>query len=184
MIMKISKIVIIMLLSLVSITGNAQHLQFMGVSMGGDIRSFTQSLTSKGMTKLYSGTHPEEEWVTMSGDFWMFENVDLLIQAPYADSGTTFVNVSSIRATKSIYTNLISSLDKKYGKHIVKVNQQYSGDQTCIWKTSKGNIEVWRSKYSSDDSKCNVEINYIDYPKVKREKTSANVKVKARANDL
>lgn len=171
------------MLVLVSITAKAQHLQFMGVSMGGDIHTFAQSLTSKGMTKLYSGTHPDEEWVTMSGDFWMFDNVDLVIQAPYADNGTTFVEVSSIRTNKSAYANLLASLDKKYGKHIVKANVRYSGDQKCIWQTSKGNVEVWRSQYSTEDSKCNVEIDYLDYPRIRREKSSNNAKV-ARANDL
>ncbi len=177
------KITFLLLFAIVMLQLNAQHLQFMGVTMGGDIRDFAQSLTKKGLSINYSGTHPDEEWITMSGDFWLFNCAYVLIQAPYADNGTTFVQVSA-RANKSTYTKLINSLDRKYGRHTTQSDVRGYGDLKCIWRTNKGNITLWRSQFWSNDAKYNLELEYLDYPRVKRARARARARSKARINDL
>ena len=171
-------------MAFVAISSNAQHLSFMGVPMGGNLQTFIQSLKNKGLRIKYSGSHIDEDWVNMTGDFWQFNDVTILIKAPYIDKGVTSVTVQFARANRSTFSQLIQSLDKKYGKHTIERNVIGQGDTKYYWCTQSGNVEIWQTKYSKDDGKCNIEISYYDFPLVKREKEKNAARTKARANDL
>lgn len=167
-----------MLLILLSLGCHAQqHLTFMEIQMGGNFDTFIQSMIGKDLQVSHKGSHlygtdDDEDWCYLSGQFWKFGGVDILVKAPYIDGGVTFVNVSSCRADKETYNLLISQMNRKYGRQITNLNVRYTNDRECIWKTSKGNVIVWRSMFSTDDMKCNIEIEYQDFPYVKRkEKT-------------
>lgn len=180
-----ANIILVILLFIIPNVYAQRHLSFMGVQMGQDIKYFTDRLTEKGLNICYSGTHlygnnENEYWTTLSGAFWEFDFVDnILVKAPFIDKGVTLVQVM-VRVNNNTYKRLISALDLKYGHHQRNTNIQYSNDVQCVWITSKGNIEVWRSKFSEEDTQCNLEITYKDFLLVQR----VTNKRKARSNDL
>lgn len=166
-----------------------QHLSFMGIRMGGNINDFTRALQAKNVTVTYSGTHDygtddDEYWCSLNGDFWMFQNAYILVRAPYIDHGVSSVNVESIRDTKATFNNLIAQMDKKYGKHSVATGNHSPYSYKYTWKLSRGNIIVSRTQFSQYDGKCNLSIEYLDFPYVKRKSQSYVKRRNAHKNDL
>ena len=166
-----------------------QHLSFMGIRMGGNIYNFTKALQVKNFTVISSGTHDygtddDEYWYSLEGDFWMFQNAYILVKAPYIDHGVTCVNVEAIRGSKSTFNSLIGQIDRKYGKHSVVAGGMSLYSYKYIWKTSRGSIFVSRTKFSKNDGKCNMSIEYLDYPYVKRKAQAFVRRRNAHRNDL
>ena len=165
------------------------HLKFMGISMGGDINSFVNSLVQKGFRVDYTGKHRDwnnvayEDWATLSGPFWDFDWVDIVVQAPYEDGGVSYVEVNGngTRSNREQFERLIKSLDKKYGRHKVQRDHIAAGDYLYTWNLSNGTIQVWKSVgYNSEDGKCNLDIRYNDKPRMQRKVS----KKRKHANDL
>lgn len=179
------KLVVSIVLSIITLSLSAQHMTFMGVSMGKDIQSFTSQLSNKGLWVVADGTHDNEYWVTMNGDFWEFEGVSVLVKAPFVDGGVSIVSVWDARGNRTTTKNLITSLDSKSGKHTIERDVIIRGDTKCKWHTNKGDVELWHTKYYDEgDGKCNIEISYIDYPQVNRKQLNQTERTRARANDL
>ena len=160
--------------------------------MGGDITPFKDELIAKGYSPLYSGVRQQPEyidacsWQNFKGDFWEFKDATILVYSYQKDRGVSFVEVQLVRSTREQFNRLISSTDKKYGKHTIK-DEENLGGVIYIWQTPSGNIEIWRSGFWDGDGKCNLTITYKDFTLVNREAQSNAEKEKNRAvhkNDL
>lgn len=179
------KLFVSIVLSIITLSLSAQHMTFMGVSMGKDIQSFTSQLSNKGLWVVADGSHDDDYWVTMDGDFWDFEGVSVLIKAPFVDGGVSIVTVWNARGNRTTTKKLVASLDNKYGNHTMEHDVIARGDTKYKWHTQKGDVELLHTKYyDNGDGKCNIEISYIDYPQVRRKQQSQTERTRARANDL
>ncbi|MBR1799044.1 MAG: hypothetical protein IJ789_05085 [Bacteroidales bacterium] len=96
------------------------------------------------------------------------------------------MEVQLVRSSREQVNRLISSIDRKYGKHTIK-DEKNPGGVIYIWQTPSGNVEIWRSEFWDEDGRCNLTITYKDFTLVKREAQSYAEKEKNRAahkNDL
>ena len=185
--------ILLVLFCLIGLSSNAQsHMKFLGITMGGSITPFTDEMITKGYSPLYSGVYPQSKsvdacsWQNFKGDFWEFENATILVRSYQKDRGVSFVEVQLVRSSRNQFTRLISSTDKKYGKHTI-IDEISFGAVMYTWHTPSGNVEIWRSKFSEEDGKCNLTITYKDFTLVKREAQIDADKEKNRAvhnNDL
>lgn len=186
--MKKTTTFILLVVSISFVTEAQNHLKFMNVPIGGNINTFINSLKQKGFRLDYSGSHSDlnnvayEDWASLSGAFWEFDWVDVLVQAPYADGGVSFVQVcgNGTRSNRTQFNKLLSSLDRKYGKHKSESNSKFAGDMLYIWNLTSGTVKLWRSQFSSEDAHCNVEITYQDKTRVGR----SNNRKRSHGNDL
>lgn len=180
------------LLSIYSIGFSQNHMKFIGIPMGGAITPFTDEMIAKGFTPYRSGTinyaQPDDPccWQNFTGDFWEFNNVFVLVRSYLNDKGVSFVEVQFAYANRERFNRLISTMDKKYGKHSYIENESEWGTY-YIWKLAQGRVEICRTKFDYEDNKCELTITYKDYTLAKREdlnKTSIEKKKASHQNDL
>lgn len=141
-----------------------QHISFLGIPMGQSESVFDKKLRQKGF--VYKGINNVFETRMYDGTFWNYRNTRINVE--YENGKATSVNVGpneKIYNSISEFNKLVSSLDKKYGKHHPKENLFthflfYLGTG-YYWKVTGGYIVA--SRISTDDpSKIMIMIYYLD----------------------
>lgn len=125
-----------------------EHLKFMGIPITGSLTEMTDALKAKGLVIQNEVKDiPGFDAIKMHGKFWEYTDADVIVRYNNEFQCVTSVVVSIENAADSC-TDLIQSLDKKYGKH----NYEKDG----YWE-----------KYFWTDEFGAIEIDYVSYPKKK-----------------
>lgn len=142
----------------------AQHISFMGIQLGQSEKNIESQLLKKGFQ--YVGRNNVMYTKMYEGKFWKFENTRL--NTIVEDGKVTAISLCpSPRIYNQIpdYTNLVFSLDKKYGKHHVVSRSSKSPElavnQDFFWIVAGGAIvtNYAQNEITGDIIIC---INYYD----------------------
>ena len=143
-----------------------EHLQFMGIPMGGPIHEFVNTLCKeKGLTKEYVSTISDtgESVYVLKGNFWTFEGCGISVVE--SSSNTAYkVRVSildlSVYKYKINIEDLVKNLTIKYGPYKIDRDPGYK-DEFLIWETNGGTIK-YKENYIPDILDA-LYIEYVDY---------------------
>ena len=137
---------------------DAKHLKFMGIPITGNLTEMTDALNAKGLVIQNDVKDiPGFDAIKMHGKFWEYTDADVIVRYSNEFQCVTSVVVSIENAAGSC-TDLIQSLDKKYGKHNFEKDGYW---EKYFWADEFGTIEV---DYISYPKKKYIMLIYKDYP--------------------
>lgn len=110
--------ILCMLLTLLPLSAQGQqHISFMGVALGGDMKSTLEQLKQQG---LEDATHkswfPKMYCKYLEGSFWVFSDCDIAIRSIRKKQPVSSVYIHPHDNFLAL-NDLIRSLDEKYGRH-------------------------------------------------------------------
>ena len=158
------KVVILFIVSFCFVTLFAQHISFVGIQLGQSEQVVDRMLRQKGFQ--YVGVNNVMQTKMYNGTFWKFQ--DTRLNTEVEDGRVTAITLCPAYNTynqKSDFTNLVQSLDKKYGRHrlisdFFKVSD-LAGTDGFYWIISGGYIVSYYAQ-NSITGKILISIDYLD----------------------
>lgn len=137
---------------------DAEHLKFMGIPITGSLTEMTDALKAKGLVIQNEVKDiPGFDAIKLYGKFWNYPEADIIVRYNKEFQCVTSV-VVSIEKNNDICTDLIQSLDKRYGKHNYEKDGYW---EKFFWTNAFGVIEV---DFISYPKKKYLMLIYKDYP--------------------
>ena len=136
----------------------AQHISFMGIQLGQSVNVVDRLLRQKGF-KL-EGDAPRYRINTYTGDFWSFKEATLRTGCENGIVTEILISPKGMVIKKDVFSELIKSLDKKYGNHFIADDPYLDNtSKKYCWKLKGGHIFVTESLSSG---KIGAYLGYVD----------------------
>lgn len=153
------KFVILFVVSFCVVTLFAQHLSFLGIPLGQSQATIDQLLRQKGFKYVGEAYEPAHMY---EGAFWIYTKVSILARTDKGKVTEIIVTPSNnLYNKKTDLNNLVSNLNKKYGKYY-SIEDEFNGHLVSYnWVVKGGCIQVTYSPNSIGE--IYLSLRYIDY---------------------
>lgn len=155
------RILLILLIFPLGMYGQS-HLAFLGQPITGDMKAFVTTLEDKGFTvESGRGWFPKMKCKYLRGDFWNFQDCDIVVRRPKKWKNVTSVYVHP-RNNFLLLNELIDVLDRKYGRHEECYSDVDVNALTYTWNMPEGAIQIFGTVVYEQS----FDILYRDYTEV------------------
>lgn len=153
------KYLLIILFFLAFSNSHAQHISFLGISLGQTQETVDKLLRQKGFKYVGEAYEPAHMY---EGAFWIYKKVSIMARTHNKKVTEILVTPSkTLYNTKTDVNNLVNGLNKKYGKYC-SINDEYNGRLVSYnWAIQGGAIQVTYSPNQTGD--LYISLRYIDY---------------------
>lgn len=138
------------------------HLAFLGHPITGDMKSFVAMLEDNGFSTVAGkGWFPKMKCKYLQGDFWNFQDCDIVVRKPKKWKDVTSVYIHP-KNNFLLLNELIAVLDGKYGRHKESYSDADVNALTYTWNMPEGAIQIFGTVVYGQS----FDIIYRDYTEV------------------